>query len=64
MNDRACPAAWKKARASQSENCVEVSLHDDAVLVRDSKDTEGPVLRFTRAEWSAFLSGVRAGEFT
>jgi hypothetical protein len=31
--------------------------------VRHSKDTEGPVLRFTPDEWHAFLGGVRNGEF-
>lgn len=65
MNDGAgVGAAWKKARASVDQNCVEVCLGDEAVLVRDTKDQEqGPILRFTRAEWTAFLTGVRAGEF-
>ncbi|MDQ4034106.1 MAG: DUF397 domain-containing protein [Actinomycetota bacterium] len=31
--------------------------------VRDSKDLTGPVLKFTEAEWSSFIAGVRAGEF-
>jgi hypothetical protein len=31
-----------------TSNCVEVaSLHDNEIGVRDSKDSEGPVLRFT-----------------
>jgi hypothetical protein len=44
---------------------VEVGfLHGgDAVLVRDSKISDGPVLRFTRQEWTAFLAGVQDGEF-
>lgn len=65
MSDRADVAAtWKKAQASQDQNCVEVCLGEEAVLVRDSKDEDrGPVLRFTRAEWTAFLAGVRADEF-
>ena len=33
------------------------------VAVRDSKDPEGPMLRFTAAEWSAFAAGMAAGEF-
>jgi hypothetical protein len=33
------------------------------MLVRDSKDTTGAVLRFTAAEWEAFVDGVRKGEF-
>jgi len=33
------------------------------VLVRDSKNPDGPVLEFTAAEWDAFLAGLRNGEF-
>lgn len=56
---------WRKARASQSNgNCVEVApLTGGGVAVRDSKDPEGPILRFTAAEWSAFTEGMAAGEF-
>jgi hypothetical protein len=42
---------------------VEVALGGAEVWVRDSKDAAGPVLRFTAAEWAAFLAGARAGEF-
>jgi uncharacterized protein DUF397 len=56
---------WIKSSLSFANgNCVEVaSLPDDEVGVRDSKNTEGPVLRFTPAEWHAFIGGVRNGEF-
>ena len=56
---------WIKSSLSFSNgNCVEVaSLPDDEIGVRDSKDSEGPVLRFTSDEWHAFLGGVRNGEF-
>lgn len=56
---------WVKSSLSFSNsNCVEVaSLPDGGIGVRDSKDSEGPVLRFTPDEWHAFLAGVRAGEF-
>jgi hypothetical protein len=33
------------------------------VMVRDSKDHQGPVLTFTPGEWQAFLDGVHGGEF-
>jgi hypothetical protein len=33
------------------------------IAVRDSKDPDGPVLRFSRAEWTAFVAGARAGDF-
>lgn len=43
--------------------CVEVADVDEGVLIRDSKDPDGPMLSFNRAEWSAFLAGAKAGEF-
>jgi hypothetical protein len=56
---------WVKSSLSFSNsNCVEVAnLPDGGIGVRDSKDSEGPVLRFTPGEWDAFLGGVRNGEF-
>lgn len=56
---------WTKSSLSLSNgNCVEVaSLPGDQIGVRDSKDAEGPVLKFTPDEWQAFLAGVRSGEF-
>lgn len=44
-------------------SCVEVAEFGGAVLLRDSKDPDGPRLTFTPAEWTAFASGVAAGEF-
>jgi hypothetical protein len=43
--------------------CVEVASAGDGVAMRDSKDQDGPMLRFTRAEWVAFLTGAKAGDF-
>jgi Domain of unknown function (DUF397) len=56
---------WIKSSLSFSNsNCVEVaSLPAGEIGVRDSKDPEGPVLRFTPDEWRAFLGGARNGEF-
>lgn len=58
-----CVAVWVKAGASGSDNCVEVQAGPAVVFVRDSKDPDGPCLAFTPAEWEAFLTGVRAGDF-
>ena len=45
-------------------NCVEVaSLPAGEIGVRNSRDSAGPVLKFTPGEWHAFLGGVRNGEF-
>lgn len=56
-------AAWRKSSRSGDNGgqCVEVARGDGAIGVRDSKDTGGPVLVFTRREWAAFLAGTRAG---
>ena len=54
----AVPLAWFKSSYSGNEGgeCVEVASTAEAVLVRDSKDKEGPRLAFGRAEWSEFLT--------
>ena len=45
-------------------NCVEVGRTDEgAVLVRDTKDRAQEALAFTDEEWTAFVAGVKAGEF-
>jgi hypothetical protein len=43
---------------------VEVAgLNSGERAVRDSKDPSGPALAFTAAAWSAFVTGIRAGDF-
>jgi hypothetical protein len=56
---------WVKSSLSFSNgNCVEVaSLPEGLIGVRDSKDADGAVLRFTSGEWQAFVGGARSGEF-
>lgn len=58
-------STWIKSSLSFANgNCFEVSdLPDGDVGVRNSRDTSGPVLRFTPDEWHAFIGGVRNGEF-
>lgn len=56
---------WRKStKSGNNGNCVEVRQgRGFAVEVRDSKDKEGPVLRFNWAEWKAFIAGAKDGEF-
>jgi Domain of unknown function (DUF397) len=54
-------ARWRKSSYSGANGaqCVEVASAD-AVLVRDSKDPDGPRLAFGREAWELFAAKVRA----
>jgi len=55
---------YTRSSFSADGTCVEVRLLDDgAIGLRDSKDLAKPAHVFTQPEWSAFVAGVRAGEF-
>lgn len=55
--------AWRKSSYSQASDndCVEICVDGTAVLIRDSKNPTGPVLRVSAGAWSAFVDGVRRG---
>ncbi|WP_028192434.1 DUF397 domain-containing protein [Salinispora pacifica] len=54
---------WRKSSESLNGDCVEVASLCDGVAVRDSKNPEGAMLRFSRSEWQAFLRGANHDEF-
>lgn len=54
---------WRTATRCEFGTCVAVARDGDVVLVRDTKQDGGPVLRFTLEEWEAFRLGVLDGEF-
>lgn len=58
--------SWRKSsHSTYNGNCVEIGHLDGKIIgVKDAKHHgRGPVLAFTRNEWSVFLSGVKAGEY-
>jgi hypothetical protein len=56
--------AWRHSSFCSNNTCVQVAMTDDAVLIRDSKHPDVAPLRFSSAEWSDFVAGVAAGEFS
>ena len=57
-------ATWRKSSYSGGNGggCVEVGAQAQAgrVLVRDTKDRQGPVLGFTPGAWGRFADLVRS----
>ena len=57
------PIGTKWGKSSRSDNnggaCVEVAAVNESILIRDSKDAGGPILRFGREPWRLFLRTLR-----
>jgi Domain of unknown function (DUF397) len=62
MSEREIPLKWSKSSLSMNGDCVEWAHDSESVYVRDSKRTAQMVLKFTHAEWQAFIAGVKCGE--
>ena len=56
--------SWiKAARSDEQGSCVGQRRNNGMIEVSDSKDRTGPVLRFRRTDFEAWLDGARTGEF-
>lgn len=50
---------WRTSSYSaESGDCIEVAPTPERVLVRDSKDSDGPALAFPTSAWRTFLTTV------
>jgi hypothetical protein len=55
---------WRKATHSINNGaCVEVATTARAVLIRDSEDADGAILRYSAGSWRSFVANVRTGRF-
>lgn len=59
-------ALWRKITRSADggDTCVEVAPMGRAIAVRDSKDPDGPRLRFSPAVWGTFTGRVKHGRLS
>jgi hypothetical protein len=60
MSDKLVALRWRKSKASMLSECVEVASNEDRVLIRDTADRSGPVLRFSDREWRSFVDRIAA----
>ncbi|WP_345555548.1 DUF397 domain-containing protein [Streptomonospora halophila] len=61
MSTRLSARTWRKSSYSGTNaNCVEYAQLPSSVAVRDSRHPQAGHLSFPRAEWSAFLTAVKA----
>jgi hypothetical protein len=64
MPERDDATSWMTSSFSGGNGCVAVArLADDRVGVRNSREPAGPLHVFTQHEWTAFLAGVKNGDF-
>lgn len=49
---------FKRSTRCESHQCVEVGM-SGGVLMRDSKQHDGPVLRFSQAAWRRFIAETK-----
>ena len=59
--ERLASLRWRKSTYSGSNGggCLEAASHDSRVLIRDTQDRTGPVLRFVPAAWRRFTDQVK-----
>jgi Domain of unknown function (DUF397) len=55
--------SWLSACGDSGE-CVEVCFDGDQVLMRGSRDPQGPMLAFTIDEWQSFRAAILTGELS
>jgi hypothetical protein len=55
--------AWRRSSRCNTATCVEVADAGVSVMIRDTKDLNGPTIAIMQSDWNSFLAGVRGGRF-
>ena len=53
--------SWRKSSYSGGSggNCIEVGSKQDVIVVRDTKDRQGPVLKVSAEAWRRFADRLK-----
>jgi predicted secreted Zn-dependent protease len=54
---------WLVAQKCNGGSCVRVATRGEDIVIGDTKNPGGPVLTYSRSEWTAFVDGIREGDF-
>ncbi|MFI6508341.1 MULTISPECIES: DUF397 domain-containing protein [Streptosporangium] len=54
---------WRISSRCNAGNCVQVAFASDMVSVRDSKNPDGGLLRYSRGDWAVFVHAIKQGEY-
>ena len=53
--------SWRKSSWNVGDgDCIEVATGDYGIMIRDSKDRGGPILKFTADSWVSLLETLRS----
>ncbi len=55
---------WRKSRLSMNNGaCVEAATDSGAIVIRDSANQAGRMLRYSPRAWRAFIAQAKLGKF-
>jgi hypothetical protein len=53
---------WRHSSFCNGGTCLEIAVQGGVIAVRDSRNPEGPVLRFSAERWQEFVGGIKSGQ--
>ena len=59
---QALPPAWRRASFCASGECVEVAQQDSVIILRDSTQPHGSMLRYAAGDWGSFVRDIKSGK--